>query len=212
MIAVLLSPVYILVVLYILRWNLWWFAACGSFFRKKAFRFLYSFLFLFVSLSLVIAFFIREPALKWFFKHLSNYWLGTFLYIVLTILIGDILRFILLHCDRVNKIKLRSKKTFLLCGAVVITLITALSTYGIIHARTLKLKEYEISIDKPCAAGDLKVVLIADLHMGYSIGHRYIEKTVERINALEPDLICIAGDIFDNDYDALDDPEAITAA
>ena len=59
MIAVLLSPVYILVVLYILRWNLWWFAACGSFFRKKAFRFLYSFLFLFVSLSLVIAFFIR---------------------------------------------------------------------------------------------------------------------------------------------------------
>ena len=212
MIAVLLSPVYILVVLYILRWNLWWFAACGSFFRKKAFRFLYSFLFLFVSLSLVIAFFIREPSLKWFFKHLSNYWLGTFLYIVLTILIGDILRFILLHCDRVNKIKLRSKKTFLLCGAVVITLITALSTYGIIHARTLKLKEYEISIDKPCAAGDLKVVLIADLHMGYSIGHRYIEKTVERINDLEPDLICIAGDIFDNDYDALDDPEAITAA
>ena len=37
MIAVLLAPVYILVVLYLLRWNLWWLYARSSFFKKKWF-------------------------------------------------------------------------------------------------------------------------------------------------------------------------------
>lgn len=212
MIAVLLSPLYILVTLYLLRWNLWWFSACGSFFRKKWFRILYSTLFLFISLSLVFAFFIREPSLKWFFKHLSNYWLGTLLYITLAVVISDLIRVILLRCGRVNKIKLHSRKTFVLCGGIVIAIILSLSAYGIVHARHLKIKQYDITIDKTCKTGDLRVVLIADLHMGYSIGHRYVEHMAEKVNALEPDLICIAGDIFDNDYDALDDPKAITCA
>ena len=157
MIAVLLSPLYILVTLYLLRWNLWWFSACGSFFRKKWFRISYSVLFLFISLSLVVAFFIREPSLKWFFKHLSNYWLGTLLYITLAVIVSDLVRVILLHCDRVNKIKLHSRKTFLISGGIVIAIILSLSTYGIIHARNLKLTQYDITIDKPCKTGDLKI-------------------------------------------------------
>ena len=212
MIAVLLAPVYILVVLYLLRWNLWWLYACSSFFKKKWFRVLYSCFFLFISCSLVIAFFIREPSLRWFFKHLSNYWLGTLLYIILAIVIGDLIRLILIRSRHFDNTRLHSRKTFVISGAVVILCIVSVSLYGIIHARTLKIARYDITIDKECSAGDLKIVLIADLHMGYNIGHRYIEQMAEKVNALEPDLICIAGDIFDNDYDALDDPEAITAA
>ena len=34
---------------------------------------------------------------------------------------------------------------------------------------------------------------------------------VEKINALSPDLVVIAGDIFDNEYDALDDPAKLAA-
>ena len=36
-----------------------------------------------------------------------------------------------------------------------------------------------------------------------------MEKMVDRINALNPDVVIYAGDIFDNDYDALDDPERL---
>lgn len=212
MVAVLLSPVYILVILYLLRWNLWWLYACSPIFKKKAFRIIYSCFFLFISCSLLLAFFIKESSLKWFFKHLSNYWLGTLLYIILAIIIGDIIRLILLHCPRIDKRKLHSRKTFIISGAVVLFCILSVSIYGIIHARDLKTAHYDVSIEKTCATGDMKIVLIADLHMGYSIGHRYIEHMVKEINALEPDLICIAGDIFDNDYDALDDPAAITTA
>lgn len=212
MIALLLTPVYILVMLYLLRWNIWWLIACSPFFKRKGFRIGYSCFFLALSLSPLFSFLITEPSLKWFFKHLSNYWLGTLLYILMIILLGDLIRFILLRCSRVNKVKLHSRKTFVITGAVVLFCILSVSLYGIVHARTLKLREYTITVDKDCEAGDLRVVLIADLHIGYNIGHRYIERMTERINALEPDLICIAGDIFDNEYEALDDPEAIREA
>ena len=49
------------------------------------------------------------------------------------------------------------------------------------------------------------MVLVADLHLGYSIGCDDMRKMAERINALNPDVVIYAGDIFDNDYDALDD-------
>ena len=35
---------------------------------------------------------------------------------------------------------------------------------------------------------------------------------VEKINAQDPDIVCIAGDIFDNDYDAISDPEGVCNA
>ncbi len=55
----------------------------------------------------------------------------------------------------------------------------------------------------------MKVVLVADLHMGYSIGTDHIANMVKKINTQDPDVVVIAGDIFDNDYDALEDPEKL---
>lgn len=212
MVAVILSPLYLLVIFYLLRWNLRWLGSCSDFFKRNWFTIPYCILFLIISCSSIIAFFMRQPHLKWFFKHLSNYWLGTLLYIIFFVVTGDLIRLILHHFTKVDKKKLHSRKTFILGGAAVVSAILLVSIYGIVHARTLKVKEYDITVQKACTDQDLKIALIADLHMGYSIDHTYIEKMVQRINTLEPDLICIAGDIFDNDYDALDDPEAITAA
>ena len=56
---------------------------------------------------------------------------------------------------------------------------------------------------------DLKIALIADLHMGYSIGAREITNMVTKVNEINPDIVLIAGDIFDNSFDGLDDPEEI---
>ena len=53
------------------------------------------------------------------------------------------------------------------------------------------------------------MVLIADLHLGYNIGCRQMEQLVEKINAQDPDLVVVAGDIFDNEYEALEDPDRL---
>ena len=57
---------------------------------------------------------------------------------------------------------------------------------------------------------EMKVVLIADLHLGYSVGSKDMQKMVDRINKQDPDLVVLAGDIFDNEYEALDDPEYLS--
>ena len=56
---------------------------------------------------------------------------------------------------------------------------------------------------------ELNVVLIADLHLGYNIGCKQMEQMTEKINKQKPDLVVVAGDIFDNEYEALDDPEKL---
>ncbi len=63
-------------------------------------------------------------------------------------------------------------------------------------------------------AGDLdslKIALVADLHLGYSVGTAQMRQMVDKINAQNPDLVVIAGDIFDNEYEALDDPQELAS-
>ena len=47
--------------------------------------------------------------------------------------------------------------------------------------------------------------LISDLHLGYVIGGHHLEKVIDAVNSTKPDLVCIAGDIFDGDATALAD-------
>ena len=55
----------------------------------------------------------------------------------------------------------------------------------------------------------LKIILLADLHLGYNIGCSQMKQMVMKVNQQSPDLIVVAGDIFDNEYDALDDPDQL---
>lgn len=45
--------------------------------------------------------------------------------------------------------------------------------------------------------GGLRVVQVSDIHVGPTIGRPFIEAMVERINALDPDLVVITGDLVD---------------
>ena len=52
-------------------------------------------------------------------------------------------------------------------------------------------------------------MLPADLHLGNSVGARHMEQMVKKINAANPDLVIIAGDIYDNEFEAIEEPEKI---
>jgi hypothetical protein len=49
----------------------------------------------------------------------------------------------------------------------------------------------------PPALDGLRVVQLSDLHMGQYLGRRELADHVRRVNALEPDLICLTGDLVD---------------
>lgn len=212
MLAIYLSPLYILANLYIGRWLIRWMSACSRHFKKKWVRAVVIAVYLFFACSLVAGFLLPAGKPQRFMKLIGNYWLGVLLYVILTVIVADILRLILRRVKSINQEKLRSRKTFVLNGTFCIVLIAAVSLWGAANARIVRTTRYDVTVDK--TAGDresLNIVLAADLHLGYNIGSRQMERMVRKINAENPDLVVFAGDIFDNEYEALDDPDRLIA-
>lgn len=212
MIAIMLAPVYLLLNFYILRWNLRWMKACKNNFKSKSFKIIYISFYTFISTSLVFAYFLPISKFQKLLSEVGNYWLGTFVYIALLVSLFDlIIRIVLvLKKKKANTRIVISKKTFVLVGGICISLIILISTYGIFHQKHIYNTDYDIYINKKCGSEkSMKVALVSDLHLGYSIGVPTIKNMVIKINELDADLVCIAGDIFDNNYDSLDDPEEL---
>ena len=210
MIAIFLAPLYIIFCLYILRWGIRYMGACHHLFQRTWVRVAICIVYGFIALSLLTAFLMPTSGLQRLIKRISNYWLGTVLYILLTIAIVDVIRMILKKNDFPGKEVLFSRKGFVVMGTICILVVAGFSVAGIYGARNIHTTKYEVKVEKK--AGDLqslRVALIADLHLGYSIGTWHMEQMVEKVNALEPDIIVIAGDIFDNEYEALDNPDKL---
>ncbi len=167
-------------------------------------------LYVFVASAMLVGFFLPNGKLERLMKLIGNYWLGVMLYTVLTVGAADMIALVLKKCKRIDQEKLRSRKVFVCVGALCILIIAGVSTYGVLNAREIHTTRYELEVPKDGGKLDsLRVALVADLHMGYNIGCVRIGRMVEKINAIHPDLVVIAGDIFDNEYEALEDDERL---
>lgn len=214
MIAIFASPIYILVNWYIVRRSLKWMRACHGMFAHPVYRACYCVVYALLASTVLIAFLLPGgSALQRAFKLISNYWFGTFAYIILFTAIADFCKIVLHAAGLLKEDVYQSRRAFALAGACVGVLVVSMSIYGMVNARRLVTTAYDVQVNKTCAAGsELNVVLIADTHLGYSIGTPQVQQMVAQINALHPDVVCFAGDIFDNEYEALDDPAALIAA
>ena len=97
--------------------------------------------------------------------------------------------------------------------------------YGLVHAQHTVVTSYEVTVQKQDGSatgwkkdtaaiglnGDLKLVLLADLHLSVNSNLPMIRKMVDRVNEQEADAVLIAGDIFTSSYRALKDPDAYAA-
>jgi predicted MPP superfamily phosphohydrolase len=52
----------------------------------------------------------------------------------------------------------------------------------------------------------MNIVLISDLHLGDVNSERHLERVAQKINSLNPDIVCIVGDIFNDDFYTIRDP------
>lgn len=210
MAALFLAPLYILINAYVVRWMIRWMGACHRLFQTMAFRASFIGVYIILATALLTGFLIKKPDnLHRILKHTGNYFLGTFIYILLVIAVVDFGRLILKYIFHAPFIGHRS--TFVITGLICTILIISLSVYGILHVTHVKTTPYEINVEKTVDGMDsLKIVLLADTHFGYSMGTAQAKRIVKKINAENPDVVCIAGDIFDNEYDAVREPEKIS--
>lgn len=210
MIALYLAPVYLLVNGYLLFRILKWAGICTPIFQKRPVRIVVSSVYAFFVFSIPIAFVMPAGQARRIMKLISNDWLGVLLYLVMAVIICEIIRLVLCLARRKSIRKIHSSKFFAAVGAVCAVVVIVFSIWGIVNARMIRVTPYEVAVDKP--AGDLDsldVVLIADLHLGYNIGITHMTKMVELINEQDADLVVVAGDIFDNEYEALENPKEL---
>lgn len=207
MLAVYLSPIYIIANSYLLIRLHRWLGTCNPLFRKTGICVAISLAYVFLVASLLIAFFLPIGPARRIMKLISNYWLGILLYLILAVLMADAICFLLFLITK-RRLKCRTAAAGGICAVVVLVL----SAWGAYNARIIQVTPYEITVNKDGGRlENLNVVLAADLHLGYNIGTAHMMQMVDKINEQNADLVVFAGDIFDNEYEALDDPEELIA-
>lgn len=205
MIAILISPLYILINIYIVKWLIKWTETCSKIFKNKIIKYIVIITYIFFASSFITGFFLPYKKIK----IIGNYFLGVIQYIVLIVVLADLIRILLKKTKIVNEKILSSKITFIISGSICILLTILLSTYGVIHSKKIAYTDYNVNIDKITNIDNLKISLVSDIHLGYNTHLSHIKKMVDMINNSNSDLVLIAGDIFDNNYEAIGNDEDI---
>ena len=205
MIAILISPLYILINIYIVKWLIKWTETCSKIFKNKIIKYIVIITYIFFASSFITGFFLPYKKIK----IIGNYFLGVIQYIILIVVLADLIRILLKKTKIVNEKILSSKITFIISGFICILLTILLSTYGVIHSKKIVYTDYNVNIDKITNIDNLKISLVSDIHLGYNTHLSHIKKMVDMINNSNSDLVLIAGDIFDNNYEAIGNDEDI---
>lgn len=209
MLALILSPFYVAIIYWVCRR---WYKFISALniknkrldFWLKHFPWSMFLLTIFIGLAFILPEdnFLRRPLFK-----IGAYWLGISLYLILYVALIDLLRWIY---SKVFKDKYNDFYARTICALLIIVLTGVTSIYGIINAKIVRTTEYEITINKD--GGNFKEMTIAmfgDPQFGYNIGEYHLKQAVDIINKNDVDIVCVVGDIFDNQYSAIKNPDKL---
>lgn len=119
------------------------------------------------------------------FHEIGTGWLVFTLYMVLALLVFDLLRVFNISCRFGFYLSFFLTLCLLGCGY-----------FRYMHPKTevinIVINKPEVHYEQP-----LKVVAVSDIHLGYGTDKKELKRYVEMINAQQPDLILIAGDLID---------------
>lgn len=159
-------------------------------------------------------------------RTIGAYWLGTFVYLSLSaIAFGIIFWAIRLIAHPQEK---AMRKMRLVRGWLVVCVTACISAYGFVHADNPLVTWYSYDVQQNHAKalasdaeqaakiafrqqGAVRIVLVSDTHLGAAGTEARFPRIVDMINAQKPDVVLIAGDIFNNDFKTIESPEAIVA-
>ncbi len=139
-------------------------------------------------------------------KKAGNAWIGVMVYAGILLVLTDL---VCLVYRLIKKRPLLGKgRIFFIAGAVCLLLVLLINAYGLIHARQTVVRYDTCRIEKNVEKRDrLRAAVVADLHLGYNMGFDEVLRMVNMINAEHPDIVLLAGDIFDNELAAVEKPE-----
>ena len=152
-------------------------------------------IFAFLCSGIIAANFFRGNA--FIFQQASFIWMAILMYLLLPLTVSDLIKLFLFLCKKkiINYSFYATGISIVLCAILV--------TGGVINAHSVKTVNYNLTLRG--SGGSIRIALISDLHIGQQIGASFIEKVVDAVNRTEPDLVCIAGDVFNGSPDDIND-------
>jgi len=157
-----------------------------------------------VAAAFVLSYFPLPEAIRGWVSVFGAYWMGIFVYLLLWLVVADFALTAgrlagLIPSPTPGSVRLRAVGLALL-------LTIGFTGYGIWHATRIYEVRYEAKLGGPANGTPLKIALISDLHLGAARSESRLGEIVGRINRMEPDLVVMAGDIFNDDFRAIRNP------
>ncbi len=103
-------------------------------------------------------------------------------------------------------VRLRFGEPFEALAGLVVAATMAAAAWGYTHGhRRLRVTQLDVPLaGLPAPLHGLRIVHVTDLHLGPTAHRDALREAFERVNALDPDLICVTGDLVDSAVTDLD--------
>lgn len=140
-------------------------------------------------LTSVLTHFFNNPLTRVLYW-LSAVWMGLVANLVLAFAIVWLIRILIPI--------LQNTASSTILGAAAVFGAIAVSSWGIWNAQHPIVKRITIPIvNLPAQWKGKTIVQLSDIHLGYVYRENFLQNLIKQVNALEPDLIVITGDLFD---------------
>jgi uncharacterized protein len=166
---------------------------------------IYIIAFISVSLSYITArFLLGYGHYSWLSNMLltvGSFWMAALVYFFLISLSSDVIRFINhfipFYPAFVSK---NYEMTKLIVFFISLTGVTSLLGYGYYNAHRPVVNEITLKFEKQITgSNEINMVMLSDIHLGPLSCGEWFDNIVEKVNALNPDIIILAGDVIDED-------------
>ena len=207
MITALLLTTYVVINIYTAVQTDFWLRRCFHSYHSRVKRIVFYIVYVLLALLPVSGAYLPDDQLKTQLAAAGNLWLGFYIYFTGFLLIFQIIRLLMRLVSRGRYKGLPQQWAWVVLPLMVF-LTVSLNLYGILNAQDIYVTNYKTTINKD--AGNVKhmrVVLVADFHLGCNSDPTLYRSLVAGINAQKPDLVLVGGDIFNSTYSSLKDPQ-----
>jgi uncharacterized protein len=171
---------------------------------QSTWRTIYVAAFLILSLSFIAGRMLERVTLSWLSSTLvllGSFWLAAMVYFLLFAFAIDIIRLLNFIVPFFPSfLNVNPERTKELTSFVVIVVVLVIVFGGYINARTPIIKTLELSIPKNGRTmRSLNIAVASDIHLGTIVCKSKLERIVDCINSLNPDLVLLPGDVVDED-------------
>lgn len=136
-----------------------------------------------------------------FFVKVGSFWLGAMLYLTLIFLFIDIVRLLNHFFPFTNFLDYKTYPNFRFITVKIVYLVSIIILLvAFVNARIARVNHFNINTLKlPENNKKTRIVAVSDIHLGTLISKNRLSTLVNIINEQKPDIVMLAGDIFDED-------------